>query len=215
MSFGAQFKNDLNSIQIDDTTPCMSLIQKTRLTAGGAHELTYTGRTPLMALRAQGCAGAINGAGKDGSNFKWDITKFGTSGFVDCFIFDKPPPQPAGRGFGGELYDEQGSVVYSFAYPPMRIVGAGVGDYGSGRSYAFHQNRSGVGRGEPIYDLREIEDSRGNPTGAFEPVLVGHDKYPFGWECTSTGVRDVLPQEAINGVWIYPSVLLVLDVTNL
>lgn len=224
MTYGASFLNDALAVQLDDTTPCMSLIGRGQINPANAsssawYPTVYNAQYPLMAIRPTNLSAAVVGVEQTGSTFQWSIESQpsprnnGSNWTLDYYIFDKPAPSPSTSGWGLELYNGSGQVTYSSKNGPMSIAGAGLGTYPAGRTYAFHQNRMPIERGEERYDLREIEDSRGNWTGGWETVFLGYEKINSGFEIIGNQIVEV--HQHGGDYWIYPSVLLILDVTNL
>ncbi|WP_313392020.1 hypothetical protein [Sphingobium yanoikuyae] len=221
MTYGAAFYNDAQTVQLDDQTPCLSLVARGTLNPWGG---TYfpqisNGQFPMMAIRPTNISAAIQGCSKDRSTFSWEIATMGSprnngsNWSIDWYIFDKPNPTPSYSGWGLELYNGSGQVTYSSKQGPMNIAGVGHGTYDGGRTYAFHQNRMAVERGEEIYDLVEGTDSRGNPNGNWETRFMGYEKIPSGWEVIGNQVAQV--HQNGGNYWIYPPSLLIVDVTNL
>lgn len=220
--FGAQFRNNNQVIQIDETTPCMSLKRTGRFSANNYtsdFSVSEPGcQTPLLAIRPVNFSAAIASQYLSNGVWSWYVQGWDTSltasgnWYVDWFLFDKPAPTPSTGGWGIELY-KNGVVTYSSKHPPMKIAGVGDGTYPAGRTYAFHQSRMAIEEGEMIYDTRDIEDSRGNPTGEFETIARGYEKIPSGW--IIEGTRVMAYKRTSTDYWIQPSNLLVLDVTGL
>ncbi|WP_188064149.1 DUF6453 family protein [Sphingobium sp. KCTC 72723] len=225
MAYGASFLNDAQAVQLDETTPCMSLIARGQINPSNESNgsvwvpAVSNGQYPLMAIRPTNISAAVVGVEKNGQNFQWQITSQnsprnnGSNWAIDWYIFDKPNPTPSTSGWGLELCNSAGQVTYSSKQGPMCIAGTGHGTYAGGRTYAFHQNRMAIERGAEIYDLVEIDDSYGNGTGQYEVKLVGYEKINSGWEVVGNQVAQV--HQNGGDYWIYPSVLLILDVTNL
>ncbi|MBV2150194.1 hypothetical protein KRZ98_18320 [Sphingobium sp. AS12] len=221
MTYGAAFYNDAQTVQLDDQTPCMSLVARGTVAAssGTFYPRLTNGINPLMAIRPTNVSAAIQGVSKNGDTFDWQIATMGSPRMsgpnwsIDWYIFDKPNPTPSTSGWGLELYDAAGNVTYCSKQGPMNIAGVGHGTYSAGRTYAFHQNRMAVERGEEIYDLVETDDSRGNPNGGWEVKFMGYEKIPSGWEVIGNQIEQV--HQNGGDYWIYPPSLLILDVTNL
>lgn len=220
--FGAQFRNNNQVIQIDETTPCMSLVRTGRFNANNNtsdFSVSQAGcQTPLLAIRPNNFSAAIASQNVTSGVWSWYVQGWDTprtapgNWSVDWYLFDKPASAPSTSGWGIELY-KNGVVTYSSKNPPMKIAGVNLGTYPAGRTYAFHQSRMAIEQGEMQYDSRDIEDSRGNPTGEFEIIPRGYEKVPSGWEIIGTQVAAY--KRTNTDYWIEPNNLLVLDVSGL
>ena len=222
--FGATFLNNLNRIQFDEKTPCMTLVKKGRFNGGGGVVSYSPYYSPILAIRPSNGADAyidaqkVNGAPTFGIQ---TFPDFPSGGYVDYWLFDRPSPTPKSSGFGMELYDANGNVTYSYVSgsstsdtlgAPMTIAGFDVGTYPAGRTYAFAAIGYNWSHSEDV-----IYDSLGQATGA----VIIKDNYG-GFNVTDNSVNNGasrptsgLPVAGSGDTSGGPLTFLVIDVTGL
>lgn len=149
MAFGALFVNDGNRVQIDDTTPVLSLMSHgtalaTDVVMGSsttrAYTLSVSGRTaPLLAIGVnkptQGDKGfQVVEAVRSGGSWTYKVViwhQYGSDFSFRWYVFDLPYGT-ALTGYGLALWDDQGRLVFNSNHAPMRTVTA----MSAGRTYA-------------------------------------------------------------------------------
>lgn len=218
----------------------------------GIPTFTFTSinkQKPLLFLRPINCSSGIVQVTKTGNNYTWvvailpDNYDYGNppsnpSCSVNLYVFDTLPDTPSTSGWGLEIYNSSGHVVFNSNYPILNIKGTDVGNYTSGRTYAFYQPeliREAVDFGT---DIIEINNSPDPPTyqnvsyyvwgyatwyiSDGKVAIKHYSKYidgDFNKPSSSTMTSPGGDSPSGNGYNIYfcsyPSGFLVADVTNI
>lgn len=171
MPVGAQFFNDDNVLQIDETFLCLAFRQRGHIDLGSdigrdaIVSFNFSGEKPVPCIKVNGsyeCAG-IENYSLSGNTYTVNVRVTGSTGAVslDWFVFDRP--QPEVDRCGAEIYDAGGGLIFSGNSPLMNIVGE-AGDYlPAGRAYAFWGPSNLIG----YLDVDVDVDTFNNPVYSF------------------------------------------------
>lgn len=150
MPVGFQAFQPDGTLQFDSNSSfCMTFKEKATVTASNLwdadctayyYDLVVTGTTPLVALRSTGSIyTTLLGVAKSGTTWTFRILTWGTgSQTFTYYVFDRPNgTASASAGYGLEVYDDTGAVVWTASQKPLRLVfGADLANLPSGPTYA-------------------------------------------------------------------------------
>lgn len=116
MGVGLEIRNDAYALQLDGETPLLGLAAhgittNTIVSVGG---LT----APIMALAGTAWIADVTNTG---STYTWSIASNGDP--FEYFVFDDSAGIPSANGFGMEVFDDNGRLIYSSSVKPMQIIG--------------------------------------------------------------------------------------------
>lgn len=142
------FKSD-GTLQFDSTSVfCMTLKDKQTVTSNitfsdisaQAYDIVVTGTTPIIAVRSTGSIStALVGVTKVSSTWTFRVITFGAgSQDFTYYVFDRPDASASNSaGFGLEVLDESGSLVWSASQKSLRLMfNNDLNNLPSGRTYA-------------------------------------------------------------------------------
>jgi hypothetical protein len=143
------------------------------------YDVVVTGTTPLVALRSTGTLyTTIVGVAKSGSTWTFRVLTHGAGAQTfTYYVFDRPDASAsASAGFGLEVYDDTGAVVWTASQKPLRLVfGNDLSNLASGPTYAHISSTL-------------INQSWANTTEDGVVFFTDWSIYAEMYVCTSTGV---------------------------
>ena len=129
MPAGLEIYNDAGTVQLDASSVTHTLVASGAAASGpkqyqfgnSTANITYTGTAPLLAFRPGSGDAALMQTSVSGNTHTWTINCSGAVGTpIEYWIFDMVPLGTL--GYGIEIYNEVGSLVYATQSKPIRVI---------------------------------------------------------------------------------------------